>query len=44
MVAGALAKFDLAGEWVFTNSGRGRRGDNGPVRGRTSIPTCGARR
>jgi integrase len=27
-----LAKLDLTGEWVFTNSGRGRRGDDGPVR------------
>ncbi len=28
-----LAKLDLSGEWVFTNSGRGGRGDDGPVRG-----------
>ena len=27
-----LAKLDLSGEWVFTNSGRGGRGDDGPVR------------
>jgi integrase len=26
------ARLDLSGEWVFTNSGRGRRGDDGPVR------------
>ena len=28
-----LGKLDLTGEWVFTNSGRGWRGDDGPVRG-----------
>jgi integrase len=28
-----LAKLDLSGEWVFTNSGRGGRGDDGAVRG-----------
>ena len=30
---GTLAKLDLTGEWVFTNSGRGHHGANGPVRG-----------
>jgi integrase len=28
-----LGKLDLTGEWAFTNSGRGWRGDDGPVRG-----------
>jgi integrase len=27
-----LAKLDLTGEWVFTNSGRGGHGEDGPVR------------
>jgi integrase len=27
-----LEQLDLSGEWVFTNSGRGRAGDTGPVR------------
>ncbi|WP_422748710.1 hypothetical protein ACN27E_10150 [Mycobacterium sp. WMMD1722] len=27
-----LQKLDLSGEWVFTNSGRGRRNADGPVR------------
>jgi integrase len=27
-----LAKLDLSGEWVFTNSGQGGHGDDGPVR------------
>jgi integrase len=27
-----LEQLDLTGEWVFTNSGRGRAGDTGPVR------------
>jgi integrase len=27
-----LEPLDLSGEWVFTNSGRGRAGDTGPVR------------
>jgi integrase len=27
-----LSKLDLSGDWVFTNSGRGRRGNTGPVR------------
>lgn len=30
--ARVLDRLDLTGEWVFTNSGRGRRGDDGPVR------------
>lgn len=33
-----LAKLDLSGEWVFTNSGRGRRGDTGPVRAHNFNP------
>jgi integrase len=33
-----LAKLDLSGEWVFTNSGRGRRGDDGPVRAHNFNP------
>lgn len=33
-----LAKLDLSGEWVFTNSGRGRRGDAGPVRAHNFNP------
>jgi integrase len=33
-----LAKLDLTGEWVFTNSGRGRRGDTGPVRAHNFNP------
>ncbi len=32
VAADTLAKLDLSGGWVFTNSGRGRRGDTGPVR------------
>lgn len=28
-----LGHLDLTGEWVFTNSGRGWHGDDGPVRG-----------
>jgi integrase len=31
--ATTLAKLDLIGEWVFTNSGRGHYGDDDPVRG-----------
>lgn len=27
-----LSRLDLSGEWVFTNSGRGRRNEDGPVR------------
>jgi integrase len=30
--ATTLAKLDLTGEWVFTNSGHGGHGDDGPVR------------
>lgn len=30
--AAVLDKLDYDGEWVFTNSGRGRAGDTGPVR------------
>lgn len=30
--AAVLAKLDLGGEWLFTNPGRGRRNDGGPVR------------
>jgi integrase len=30
--ADVLGKLDYAGEWLFTNSGRGRAGDRGPVR------------
>jgi integrase len=33
-----LAELDLTGEWVFTNSGRGRRGDTGPVRAHNFNP------
>jgi integrase len=33
VASSVLAKLDLSGEWVFTNSGRGGRGDDGPVRG-----------
>lgn len=33
-----LAKLDLSREWVFTNSGRGRRGDTGPVRAHNFNP------
>jgi integrase len=33
VAAVTLAKLDLSGEWVFTNSGKGQRGDDGPVRG-----------
>lgn len=33
-----LHKLDLSGEWVFTNSGRGRRGDTGPVRAHNFNP------
>ncbi|OBJ98360.1 site-specific integrase [Mycobacterium sp. 1245852.3] len=33
-----LGKLDLSGEWVFTNSGRGRRGDTGPVRAHNFHP------
>jgi integrase len=33
VAAATLAKLDLSGEWVFTNSGKGQRGDDGPVRG-----------
>jgi integrase len=33
VAATTLAKIDLSGEWVFTNSGRGHRGDDDPVRG-----------
>jgi len=32
VAATTLAKLDLTGEWVFTNSGRGGHGDDGPVR------------
>lgn len=35
---GTLAKLDLSREWVFTNSGRGRRGDTGPVRAHNFNP------
>jgi integrase len=31
--ATTLVKLDLTGEWVFTNSGKGQRGDDDPVRG-----------
>ncbi|MCV7010475.1 tyrosine-type recombinase/integrase [Mycobacterium gordonae] len=33
-----LAKLDMSGDWVFTNSGRGRRGDAGPVRAHNFNP------
>ncbi len=33
MAATTLAKLDLTGDWVFTNSGRGGHGEAGPVRG-----------
>lgn len=33
-----LTKLDLSGDWVFTNSGRGRRGDTGPVRAHNFNP------
>lgn len=33
VAAVTLAKLDLTGEWVFTNSGRGHYGDDDPVRG-----------
>jgi integrase len=33
VAATTLAKLDLTGEWVFTNSGRGHYGDDDPVRG-----------
>ncbi|WP_445161443.1 tyrosine-type recombinase/integrase [Mycobacterium sp. Dal123C01] len=36
--ASTLAKLDLSGDWVFTNSGRGRRGDDGPVRAHNFNP------
>ena len=29
---GVLGKLDLTGEWLFTNPGRGRRNEGGPVR------------
>jgi integrase len=32
VAASVLAKLDLTGEWLFTNSGRGRSGDEAPVR------------
>ena len=32
VAATTLAKLDLTGEWVFTNSGSGGSGDKGPVR------------
>jgi len=32
VAATILAKLDLTGEWVFTNSGRGGHGGDGPVR------------
>jgi integrase len=32
VAATTLVKFDLTGDWVFTNSGRGGHGDDGPVR------------
>jgi integrase len=32
VAAATLAKLDLTGEWVFTNSGRGGHGEDGPVR------------
>jgi integrase len=37
-----LTKLDLSGEWVFTNSGRGRRGDTGPVRAHNFNPNVWA--
>ena len=33
VAAVTLARLDMSGEWVFTNSGKGQRGDHGPVRG-----------
>jgi integrase len=36
--ASTLARLDLSGDWVFTNSGRGRRGDSGPVRAHNFNP------
>ncbi|MEE6139839.1 site-specific integrase [Mycobacterium sp. 050128] len=33
-----LSKLDLSGEWVFTNSGRGGRGADGPVRAHNFNP------
>ncbi|ORB65303.1 site-specific integrase [Mycobacterium scrofulaceum] len=38
VAASTLSKLDLTGEWVFTNSGRGRRGDTGPVRAHNFNP------
>src|SRR5271163_1035550 len=38
VAADTLAKLDLSGEWVFSNSGRGRRGDTGPVRAHNFNP------
>ncbi|MGH3404667.1 MAG: tyrosine-type recombinase/integrase [Streptosporangiaceae bacterium] len=37
-----LAKLDLSREWVFTNSGRGRRGDTGPARAHNFNPNVWA--
>ena len=37
-----LDKLDLSGEWVFTNSGRGRHGDTGPVRAHNFNPNVWA--
>lgn len=38
VAASTLTKLDLSNEWVFTNSGRGRRGDDGPVRAHSFNP------
>ena len=42
VAASTLAKLDLSGQWVFTNSGRGRRGDDGPVRAHNFNPNVWA--
>jgi integrase len=38
VAADTLGKLDLSGEWVFTNSGQGRRGDTAPVRAHNFNP------
>ncbi len=42
VAADTLGKLDLSAEWVFTNSGRGRRGDTGPVRAHNFNPNVWA--